>query len=146
MDFFLQKYPIDDDVPPANPVEEELPFESLEATISSKDTAISKANTEEKVGPNSTKAEASKVKEEAKPLSWTWTTGLGPRIGCVREYPTKLQVQALEQLHLSPRVTHARSAEKVPIPSPRPSPKIHLSPRLVRLGLQSPRVHVTPSN
>ncbi|XP_028759716.1 IQ domain-containing protein IQM2-like [Neltuma alba] len=38
-----------------------------------------------------------------KHLSCKWTTGAGPRIGCVREYPCELQFQALEQVSLSPR-------------------------------------------
>ncbi|KVH90861.1 hypothetical protein Ccrd_007110 [Cynara cardunculus var. scolymus] len=36
-------------------------------------------------------------------LSCKWTTGAGPRIGCLRDYPTELQSQALEQANLSPR-------------------------------------------
>ncbi|CAH8316277.1 unnamed protein product [Eruca vesicaria subsp. sativa] len=38
-----------------------------------------------------------------KQLSCRWTTGAGPRIGCVRDYPSELQFQALEQVNLSPR-------------------------------------------
>ncbi|XP_073317869.1 IQ domain-containing protein IQM2-like isoform X2 [Primulina huaijiensis] len=38
-----------------------------------------------------------------KQLSCKWSTGAGPRIGCLRDYPSGLQSQALEQVHLSPR-------------------------------------------
>ncbi|OVA06350.1 hypothetical protein BVC80_8883g20 [Macleaya cordata] len=38
-----------------------------------------------------------------KQLSFKWTTGAGPRIGCVRDYPSGLQFRALEQVNLSPR-------------------------------------------
>ncbi|KAL2940737.1 IQ domain-containing protein IQM2 [Bienertia sinuspersici] len=38
-----------------------------------------------------------------KQLSCRWTTGAGPRIGCVRDYPSGLQSRALEQVNLSPR-------------------------------------------
>lgn len=38
-----------------------------------------------------------------KQLSCKWTTGAGPRIGCVRDYPSGLQFRALEQVSLSPR-------------------------------------------
>ncbi|KAF1888070.1 hypothetical protein Lal_00024082 [Lupinus albus] len=38
-----------------------------------------------------------------KQLSCKWTTGAGPRIGCVRDYPCVLQFRALEQVNLSPR-------------------------------------------
>ncbi|XP_071690289.1 IQ domain-containing protein IQM2-like [Rutidosis leptorrhynchoides] len=36
-------------------------------------------------------------------LSRKWSTGAGPRIGCLRDYPTELQSYALEQENLSPR-------------------------------------------
>ncbi|GMH11538.1 hypothetical protein Nepgr_013379 [Nepenthes gracilis] len=38
-----------------------------------------------------------------KKLSCKWSTGAGPRIGCVRDYPWELQFRALEQVNLSPR-------------------------------------------
>uniref|UniRef100_A0A7N0ZSW8 IQ domain-containing protein IQM2-like n=1 Tax=Kalanchoe fedtschenkoi TaxID=63787 RepID=A0A7N0ZSW8_KALFE len=38
-----------------------------------------------------------------KQLSCTWTSGAGPRIGCVRDYPTELQNHALEKVSLSPK-------------------------------------------
>ncbi|KAJ9541432.1 hypothetical protein OSB04_027938 [Centaurea solstitialis] len=38
-----------------------------------------------------------------KQLSCKWSTGAGPRIGCLRDYPTELQSQALEEANLSPR-------------------------------------------
>lgn len=43
-------------------------------------------------------------------LSRTWSTGAGPRIGCVADYPLELRFQALEFTELSPR--------KLPPPSP----------------------------
>ncbi|KAF8401020.1 hypothetical protein HHK36_014323 [Tetracentron sinense] len=81
-----------------------------------------------------------------KRLSCKWTTGTGPRIGCVRDYPPELQLRALEQANLSPRVTPGPFGNRVPIPSPRPSPKIRLSPRLAYMGLPSPRVSVPTAN
>lgn len=35
-----------------------------------------------------------------KQLSCKWTTGAGPRIGCVRDYPVELQLRSLEQVSL----------------------------------------------
>ncbi|XP_076906144.1 uncharacterized protein LOC143562129, partial [Bidens hawaiensis] len=35
-------------------------------------------------------------------LSCKWSTGAGPRIGCLRDYPTEMQSHALEQANLSP--------------------------------------------
>ncbi|CAN6441611.1 unnamed protein product [Victoria cruziana] len=63
-------------------------------------------------------------------LSRKWTTGAGPRIGCVRDYPAELQCMALEQVNLSPRVIPSPFGTSGPIPSPRPSPRFRLSPRL----------------
>lgn len=36
-------------------------------------------------------------------LSLKWSTGAGPRIGCVADYPLKLRVQALEMVELTPK-------------------------------------------
>ncbi|KAL0872699.1 hypothetical protein Bca101_022404 [Brassica carinata] len=77
------------------------------------------------------------VFDPAKRLSCKWSSGYGPRIGCVRDYPVKLQTQALEQVSLSPRVSPANNYG--PIPSPRPSPKVRVSPRLAYMGIPSPR-------
>ncbi|CAN8229616.1 unnamed protein product [Cochlearia groenlandica] len=78
------------------------------------------------------------VFDHVKRLSCKWSSGVGPRIGCVRDYPMELQAQALEQVSLSPRVTPANYAYG-PIPSPRPSPKVRVSPRLAYMGIPSPR-------
>lgn len=43
----------------------------------------------------------------AQQLSSKWSTGAGPRISCMRDYPSELQLKVLEQAHLSPRArTH----------------------------------------
>lgn len=79
----------------------------------------------------------------ARRLSCKWTSGAGPRIGCVRDYPMELQFQALEQVNLSPRVASGPGYGKNgPIPSPRPSPKVRLSPGLSCMGLPSPRTPI----
>ncbi|KAL6555487.1 IQ domain-containing protein iqm6 [Orobanche gracilis] len=39
----------------------------------------------------------------ANQLSCRWTTGAGPRIGCVRDYPSELQLRVLEEVSLSPK-------------------------------------------
>lgn len=75
-------------------------------------------------------------------MSCKWTSGIGPRIGCLRDYPAELQSKALEQVNLSPRVTPGNFANYGPIPSPRPSPKVRLSPRLSYMGLPSPRTPI----
>lgn len=44
-----------------------------------------------------------KTLQIGKQLSCKWTSGVGPRIGFVRDCPTELQVRALEHVNLSPR-------------------------------------------
>nr|POE48213.1 iq domain-containing protein iqm6 [Quercus suber] len=46
-----------------------------------------------------------------KQLSSKWATGAGPRIGCMRDYPSELQARVLEQSNLSPK---SRSANASP--------------------------------
>ncbi|XP_057766375.1 IQ domain-containing protein IQM1-like [Salvia miltiorrhiza] len=82
----------------------------------------------------------------AKRMSCKWSTGAGPRIGCVREYPAELQSRALEQVNLSPRVANGGLANYGPIPSPRPSPKLRLSPRVSYMGLPSPRTPIAAAH
>lgn len=97
---------------------------------------------DEKINTNGGgKADAAAAVNLGKRLStFKWTTGVGPRIGCVRDYPCELQFQALEQVNLSPRIVSGPGFVKYgPIPSPRPSPRIHLSPRIAGMCLPSPR-------
>ncbi|KAF5748468.1 hypothetical protein HS088_TW04G00422 [Tripterygium wilfordii] len=82
------------------------------------------------------------VFDYSKRLPCKWTTGAGPRIGCVRDYPVELQSRALEQLNLSPRIPPRPMSCRGPIPSPRPSPKVRISPRLAYMGLPSPRTSI----
>ena len=44
-----------------------------------------------------------------KQLSLNWSTGAGPRIGCVSDYPMELRVQALDSVNLAPMVNLAES-------------------------------------
>ncbi|KAM7255849.1 hypothetical protein ACFE04_011590 [Oxalis oulophora] len=93
------------------------------------------------LGQNPANMDQTKVRL-SKPLSFNWSSGVGPRIGILKEYPAELQYMALEQVNLSPRVTFSRVGNGLPIPSPRPNPKIRVSSRLAHLGLHSPRVSV----
>uniref|UniRef100_A0A0A9D6B4 Uncharacterized protein n=1 Tax=Arundo donax TaxID=35708 RepID=A0A0A9D6B4_ARUDO len=70
--------------------------------------------------------------------SFKWLTPTGARISCLRDYPADLQSMALEQVNLSPRVVPSPGGSRLPIPSPRPSPRIRLSPRLHYMGLPTP--------
>ncbi|WOL19362.1 IQ domain-containing protein IQM1 [Canna indica] len=91
-----------------------------------------------------TEKEKTLTSEFGKPLSCKWSTATGARIGCVRDYPVDLQSKALEQVHLSPRVVPSPSGNhRVPIPSPRPSPNVRLSPRLQYMGIPSPTISLT---
>ncbi|TVU34173.1 hypothetical protein EJB05_16003, partial [Eragrostis curvula] len=83
-------------------------------------------------------AEPEKMMMMASRPSFKWMTPTGARIGCLRDYPADLQSMALEQVNLSPRVVPSPSGNRLPIPSPRPSPRIRLSPRLHYMGLPTP--------
>ncbi|XP_058771227.1 IQ domain-containing protein IQM3-like [Vicia villosa] len=56
-----------------------------------------------------------------------WSTGAGPRIGCVNDYPVELRLQALEMVNLSPKLP--------------PSPLTYI----LRGGLVSPTAPPTPN-
>lgn len=45
----------------------------------------------------------------AQQLSSKWSTGAGPRIGCMRDYPSELQARILELANLSPRARSSSS-------------------------------------
>ncbi|KAK9122746.1 hypothetical protein Sjap_012348 [Stephania japonica] len=53
-------------------------------------------------------------------LSLKWSTGAGPRIGCVADYPMELRMQALEFVLLSPRTPSTPSSTR--LLSPKASP------------------------
>ncbi len=156
----LQKCAIDDDDPSFKVTGEEQKSdsmrgsttkiqssytESIDVDVPNKEAANVTICHDEKVDVIGTNVKAPAL-QLAKRLSCKWTSGVGPRIGCVREYPTQLQFQALEHVNLSPRTTPGYFPSNAPIPSPRPSPKIHLSPRLACTGLLSPRVHVSTND
>lgn len=54
-------------------------------------------------------------------LPTKWSTGAGPRIGCVADYPLELRLQALEMTNLSPRGSPS-------IRTPRRTPAAIVSP------------------
>ncbi|KEH41784.1 hypothetical protein MtrunA17_Chr1g0176231 [Medicago truncatula] len=63
-------------------------------------------------------------------LSTKWTTGAGPRIGCMRDYPAELQFFILEQQNLSPR-------SRTTAPSPRIPPLSRFNPRVASSPIPS---------
>ncbi|CAL0321525.1 unnamed protein product [Lupinus luteus] len=48
-------------------------------------------------------------------LTTKWTTGAGPRIGCMRDYPPELQFRILEQQNLSPRTRTSAPSPLIPL-------------------------------
>lgn len=56
-------------------------------------------------------------------LSLKWSSGVGPRIGCIADYPIELRLQALEFTNLSPTPRHSPNKRNVwPMASPSPKP------------------------
>ncbi|KAF5750491.1 putative calmodulin binding protein [Tripterygium wilfordii] len=75
-------------------------------------------------------------------LSLKWSTGAGPRIGCVADYPLELRLQALEFVNLSPRTPPTPSTLRRinGLASPTAQPTSDSSN-----GNPSPRMPPTPS-
>ncbi|WVZ55607.1 hypothetical protein U9M48_006247 [Paspalum notatum var. saurae] len=71
-------------------------------------------------------------------LSFRWTTGAGPRIGCVRDYPPELQFRSLEQVSLSPRAGAGAARLGIGTTTPRQSPCAPLVSPAPAGGLGSP--------
>ncbi|KAK2653193.1 hypothetical protein Ddye_013049 [Dipteronia dyeriana] len=152
----VKKVPIDDDIPPKptkNNPEQKEPNPSI-PIIEDKDHDEKRNKTAQIVEEEELQVFVgvgrSKNKYNMTTLPCKWSTGAGPRIRCVGDYPPELKFHALEQVNLSPRTTtvvkhtdgaHFPTSCGGPIPSPRPSPKFHISPRLVScIGLlPSPR-------
>lgn len=64
-------------------------------------------------------------------LSSKWSTGAGPRIGCVKDYPMELRMQALEMVDLSPRASTPLASRRLASclsPSKAASPTSLLAP------------------
>lgn len=122
--------------------QEETWMENLSTTAA--ETGENVPNVEDKDEQEDMKTRGN-VFDPANRLSCKWASGVGPRIGCVRDYPMELQFKALEKMNLSPnnnssKVPHGGpSWSNFPIPSPRPSPRVRMSPRLAYMGLPSPR-------
>lgn len=96
--------------------------ETTEAFLSSIELMVSKRNLfdfgeeaydkssipEEKIMNRINSHKETKSLQLAKQLSCRWSTGAGPRIGCVRDYPSELQFRALEEVCLSPKTSSFR--------------------------------------
>lgn len=76
------------------------------ATADDDNTAVPR----EKILQRISSKKETKSYQLGKQVSFKWTTGAGPRIVCVRDYPSELQLRALEQVHLSPRSGGAAAA------------------------------------
>jgi hypothetical protein len=73
-------------------------------------------------------------------LSLKWSTGVGPRIGCVKDYPMELRMQALEMVDLSPRASTPSASRRLPSclsPTTATSPTSLLTPMQASLAQPS---------
>ncbi|KAL4367768.1 hypothetical protein GQ457_05G024860 [Hibiscus cannabinus] len=137
----VKKYPVDDDIPrEVTLIHKEQNQPEMSENVSSAKGKETSSNREEESGEDRSRG-VGVGKGKVKEVRYKWSTGVGPRIGCVRDYPAQLQFKALEHVNLSPRLKPGFPCAG-PVPSPRPSPKLHLSPTLAYLGLVSPRVRV----
>ncbi|XP_051224639.1 IQ domain-containing protein IQM1 [Lolium perenne] len=127
------------DEQPTEVEQEEKPTEvEHDQTLDSSEIQLPEMDiVKEMVAEDSAETEAATANLASLP-SFKWATAAGARIGCVRDYPADLQSMALEHVNLSPRVVPSPRTNRLPIPSPRPSPKVRLSPRLQYMGLPTP--------
>ncbi|EEE54836.1 hypothetical protein OsJ_02283 [Oryza sativa Japonica Group] len=140
----VKRCSVDDDEFPSFKKTEEKPEEAEKPTEPTHDEIMDSSQIElpevdivkEAVVENSEDTKVAPIM--ASRPSFKWATANGARIGCVRDYPADLQSMALEHVNLSPRVVPSPTTNRLPIPSPRPSPKIRLSPRLHYMGLPTP--------
>lgn len=109
------------------------PEEDVAAPVNSHTTDTEEEEELDNISEQRSPAAADQSKNH---LTCRWSTGTGPRIRCVRDYPQDLQSMALEHVNLSPRLTGSPSRKRDPVPSPRPSPGMILSPRLASVGFQ----------
>uniref|UniRef100_A0ACD5YID1 Uncharacterized protein n=1 Tax=Avena sativa TaxID=4498 RepID=A0ACD5YID1_AVESA len=99
----------------ANNVRSEQARPTYERTLSGglqspRDAGVSKEAILERVNSKS-KAKSYQLGHR---LSLKWSTGNGPRIGCVKDYPMELRMQALEMVQLSPRASTPPASWRVP--------------------------------
>ncbi|KAM0916484.1 hypothetical protein ACQ4PT_010153 [Festuca glaucescens] len=99
----------------ANNVRAEQARPTYERTLSGglqspRDAGVSKEAILERVNSKS----KSKSYQLGHRLSLKWSTGNGPRIGCVKDYPMELRMQALEMVQLSPRASTPPASWRVP--------------------------------
>ncbi|EAY79965.1 hypothetical protein OsI_35129 [Oryza sativa Indica Group] len=70
-------------------------------------------------------------------LSLKWSTGAGPRIGCVKDYPMQLRMQALEMVNLSPRASAPSTSRRLQA-SLSLSPNLPTSPEFTTTQMAAP--------
>ncbi|KAJ1687477.1 hypothetical protein LUZ63_018867 [Rhynchospora breviuscula] len=115
------------------------PIEDPKAAVETETGDLSDTESDE---TSSLKSPLSVVPENH--LDRKWTSGAGPRIRCVRDYPSDLQFKALEHVNLSPRPGMSpKGGYKDPIPSPRPSPGIRLSRKFTCITAPPTNVSLT---
>ncbi|KAG8367981.1 hypothetical protein BUALT_Bualt16G0129100 [Buddleja alternifolia] len=122
--------------PPESPLEDDG-YETADEYLSDSEFSVSKQNLfnqadeEEYEEPILKEKIIKRIKSHkglrsyqlANQLSCRWTTGAGPRIGCLRDYPCELQFRVLEDVSLSPRSEFSSPRRSVRTSSGIPTPK-----------------------
>ncbi|XVE75794.1 hypothetical protein DITRI_Ditri12bG0121000 [Diplodiscus trichospermus] len=92
--------------------EEDLMFTKINLFGEDDDEEDEKPIPKEKIMKRIDSHKGMKSYQLAQQLSSKWSTGAGPRISCMRDYPSELQFQVLEQANLSPRQRSASASPK----------------------------------
>ena len=100
----------DDNLQIANVIEEDLPFESSTYSIKPPTSNLIRTLSNNWQCPEVTQKELLQRIESKRDansnqlghqVSLKWSTGAGPRIGCIADYPHNLKERALKFIHLS---------------------------------------------
>ncbi|KAJ1296963.1 hypothetical protein BS78_01G341700 [Paspalum vaginatum] len=152
-----EKTPAPEETHPGQTLPEAVGTGSAEAEKCEEETAVARPDSSgddqeapvprEKILERINSKKGLKSYQLGKQLSFRWTTGAGPRIGCVRDYPSELQLQALEQVNLSPRCSSNAATSRFASPlrrsfnDPAPAAARGCEASTPREAFQSPLQH-----
>lgn len=142
---------------PGTPLESPLDgYETADEYLSDSEFSVSKQNLfdqdaeeeyeepipKEKIIKRINSHKGMKSYQLANQLSCRWTTGAGPRIGCVRDYPSELQLRVLEEVSLSPTAAFSspRRSGRPTLAIPTPTTSLSRRQRS-SLVTKSPNLH-----
>lgn len=124
---WLESSPTQDGYETAEEILSEEEFMFPKANLSDDEEEDQKPVPKDKIMRRIDSHKGMKSYQLAQQLSSKWSTGAGPRISCMRDYPSELQFKVLEQANLTPRGKNRAPTWFMTVP-PRSSKVSNLSP------------------